>query len=102
LVLFGWAVAAVRLALDALWPEGPVTMYFGLYFLMPLPIAWVGLTWRWGPVRWTSMAITMVVVAVLVWGVWNSIAYTVGQFAGWQHGRFAPGVELVAADGTVV
>lgn len=102
LVIFGWIVAAIRLALDAGWPEATVTWYFGLFVLMPVAIAVIGLRGRWGPIPWLRMAGTMVVVALLVWGIGNAIAYTVAQFAGWQHGRFAPGVEVVGADGTTV
>lgn len=101
LFVFGSVISAIRLALDAAWPEGPLTMYFGIYFLMPVALAWVGFTRRWGAVRWKTMALTMVVVAFAVWGLWNTIAYTTGQFLEWTHGRFFPGEQVVAADGTV-
>lgn len=90
LVIFGYIVAAIRLALDAVAPEFLLTMHFGLYYLMPVAILVIGLRRTWGPVRWRTTAGTMIVLAFLVWGVWNSIAYTTGQFMEWTHGRFAP------------
>ena len=91
LVVLGWLLAAVRLGLDATLPDWPPTMYFGLYLVMPVGLLWVGLTGRWGPIGWWRMVGTMLVLVALVWGVWNSIAYTVGQFMEWTHGRFFPG-----------
>ncbi len=91
LVIFGYLVAAVRLALDATAPDFLVTMHFGLYYLMPLAMLVIGLQGRWGPVRWATMAGTMLVLGFVVWGVWSSIAYTTGQFMEWTHGRFYPG-----------
>jgi hypothetical protein len=91
LVIFGSTVAAIRLALDATAPDFVVTMHFGLYYLMPVAMLVIGLQGRWGPVRWTTMAGTMIILGFVVWGVWNSIAYTTGQFMEWTHGRFYPG-----------
>ena len=102
LVITGWIIAAVRLGLDAWWPEGPITMHFGLFYLMPLALAYVGLTHRWGPIRWMSMALTMLLLAVLVWSISTAIAYTTGQFMEWSHGRFWPGTGVTGADGEVV
>jgi len=91
LIVFGYIVAAIRLALDATAPDFVLTMHLGLYYLMPLAMLVVGLRRRWGTVRWTTMAGTMIVLGFVVWGVWNSIAYTTGQFMEWTHGRFFPG-----------
>ena len=91
LVIFGYIVAAIRLALDATAPDFVLTMCFGLYYLMPLAMLVVGLQRQWGLVRWTTMAGTMIALGFVVWGVWNSIAYTTGQFMEWTHGRFYPG-----------
>ncbi len=91
----------MRLALDALWPHGPITMYFGNYFLLPLVMAWIGLRRDWGPIGWRAVALSMVVVAAAVWGIGNAIAYSTGQVMEWTHGRFSPGTAVVAADGSV-
>lgn len=92
LVLFGWVVGGLRLALDFLAPEQ--ASFVGLYYFMPLGIAWVGLRRGWGAVRWTQVAVTMVALAFLTWFVCNSIAYSVGQFEGWTSGRYATGMEI--------
>jgi hypothetical protein len=99
LVLFGSVVGAIRFAAEFIAPEQ--SMYFGLYYLMPPAILWVGLTKRWGAVRWTQVAGTMVVLAFLTWFVWNSIAYVTGQFMGWEHGRFGAGRAPVIAETTM-
>ncbi|MBK8978340.1 MAG: hypothetical protein IPM29_20755 [Planctomycetes bacterium] len=100
LLLIGSVLAAIRLTLDATVPDGRLTMYVGTWLVMPFAIAWVGLTRRYGPISFRQMAFTMVVVAATVWGAWNVIAYTTGQFMGWTHGRFDPGHVEIAADGT--
>ena len=97
LAAFGYLVATIRLGLDFWDPER--AMWFGLYYTMPVALVFVGLTRRWGPIGWRPMALTMLVLGFLVWGVCNSIAYTVGQFLEWTDGRYSPG-ELV--DGTWV
>ena len=89
LVVFGWAVALVRFFLDLTVPEH--AMGFGVYFAMPVAFAYVGLTGRWGRVRWwPTIPGTMLVLALLVWGAVNWPVYTAAQFLGWEHGRFAP------------
>lgn len=101
LFVFGSIVSAIRLALDAIAPNSEITMQFGVYWLMPLALAFVGFTGRWGTIGWKPMALTMIALGFAVWGVWNSIAYTTGQFMEWTHGRFDPGERVVAEDGTV-
>lgn len=90
LVVYGWVIGAIRLLLDAIAPEQ--AWFFGLYYLMPVGILYVGLTKKWGEVRWTQVAGAMVVLALATWLVWNTIAYVTGQFLEWEHGRFEPGV----------
>ena len=101
LILIGWIVSAIRLALDFMMPDSPFTMAFGVYYLLPLVIAYIGLTRRWGRISWGRMAISMVLVGFLVWGIWNSIAYTTGQFMEWGHGRFHAGCPLLNGDGSL-
>jgi hypothetical protein len=88
LILFGWAIGAIRYLLDFLAPDQ--AMYMGLYYLMPVALLWIGMTRRWGAVSWRQVAGTMVLLAFCTWFVWNSTAYLTGQFLGWEHGRFAP------------
>lgn len=91
LVVIGWLLAATRLVLDFTVPEWPLTMFIGLYYGMPVVLLWVGATGRWGTIGWRRMAFSLFVACALIWGVWNSVAYTVGQFMEWEHGRFFPG-----------
>ncbi len=86
LVLYGWVIGAIRYLLEFIAPDQ--AWYFGLYYCMPVAILFVGLSKRWGAVRWTQVAGTMVALAVLTWFVCNSIAYVTGQFMQWGHGRF--------------
>lgn len=90
LVIFGWAIAAIRFAMEAGLPDISARFPIGVYILMPLALAFVGLTRRWGPIPWKTMAKTMVVLALLVWALPNTITYTTGQFMEWGHGRFGP------------
>jgi hypothetical protein len=99
LLLFGYAVAAIRLGLD-FW-DREAAMVFGLYYLMAVAIIYVGVTRRWGLIGWRAMALTMVCLGCLVWGVSNSISYTVGQFMGWTDGRFDPGTPVRDAAGVL-
>lgn len=99
LVLFGWALAATRLILDFTAPDWPPTMHIGVFFTLPFFIAYIGLMRKWGRISWPQMALSMLLVGFLVWGIWNSIAYTTGQFMEWTHGRFDPGTPTIGADG---
>ena len=102
LAAIGSVIAAIRLGLD-FW-DRELAMWFGLYYAMPVVILVLGRRRQWGPIPWTSMATTLVIVACLVWGVWNTISYSVGQFMEWTDGRYYPG-ELQPdgswADGTL-
>jgi hypothetical protein len=90
LVVIGWIVAAIRLTLEFQAPEQ--SMWFGVYYVMPILLIVIGLGRRWGPIGWVAMAATTSLLAVLVWGVPNSISYTLAQFLEWTHGRFEPEV----------
>lgn len=88
LVAYGWIIGAIRYALDFATPD--YAMYFGLYYLMPPALLYIGVTQKWGQVRLPQVVGRMVLLSFSTWFVWNSIAYVTGQFMGWQHGRFAP------------
>lgn len=88
LLLAGWAIAAVRLGLDAFAPA--LSMWFGVYYLMPVVAFVVGRGGAFDGVRWPRFALCMIVTGALVWGVPNLISYGTAQFAGWTHGRFQP------------
>lgn len=91
LLIVGYLVATIRITIE-FWDRDAV-MWFGLYFTLPVAIAFVGLTRRWGNIPWKTMAGTMVALAFLVWGICNSITYTIGQFMEWTDGRYYPGIE---------
>ncbi len=91
LVLIGWTVAAIRLVLEFAAPEE--SMFFGVYYAMPVALLWAGMTGRFRGVRVPHYLLGIFVVALLVWTVPNAITYTLGQFLGWEHGRFQPAVQ---------
>lgn len=88
LVLIGLVVGLIRYALE--FGARDAAMWFGVYYVMPIAILVIGLRRSWGDIRWPTLLGTMLVTCLVVWGVPNALAYTTGQFQGWQHGRFAP------------
>lgn len=86
LVLLGLAIGLLRYALE--FTASPYAMWFGVYYLMPVALLVVGLRGLWGPIPWPKMLGSIAVMCLLVWGIPNTLAYTTGQFLGWQHGRF--------------
>ncbi|MHC5063949.1 MAG: hypothetical protein ACYTG5_08240 [Planctomycetota bacterium] len=96
LVLYGWIIGAIRLALEFVAPDN--AMYIGLYYLMPVGLLWVGLQYKWGTVRWTQVAGSMVLLAFCTWFPCNSGAYITGQFMEWQHGRFSPNASAALSE----
>jgi hypothetical protein len=87
LVFFGWIVAGIRYILEFVAPEQ--AWYFGVYFVMPLAYLYYGITGKMDDLSWKHLALAMIMVAFFVWFIPNAVAYTTGQFMGWQHGRFA-------------
>jgi len=87
LVLTGFVIGGIRYTLEFLAPGQ--SMYFGLYYVMPVALLAIGLSNAWGSVRWLSLLRAMVLTALIVWGTWNSISYTTAQFLEWNHGRFS-------------
>jgi len=88
LVLFGLGVGLLRYALEFLAPLQ--AKYVGVYFLMPLALLVIGIRGTWGTIRWPALALTMLLMCLMVWGIPNTLAYTTAQFEGWTHGRFDP------------
>ncbi len=89
LILIGWVIALVRLGLDAAAPGA--SMYFGVYYGMPIVLLFFSIMGKYKGVPWKRLALGMILTGVLVWGLPNLIAYTTAQFAGWDHGRFGEG-----------
>lgn len=85
LVIFGWIVAVIRFGLEIVAPEQ--SMFFGVYYGMLA--AYLCITGKLDDLSWPRLAEAMIMVAFLVWFIPNAISYTVAQFMGWQHGRFA-------------
>ena len=86
LLQLGFAVGAVRYACEFIAPQ--YSMFFGLYYIMPIAILIIGLSNTWGDISWRALAGTMFLTGILCWGIANTAAYTTGQFLGWTHGRF--------------
>lgn len=86
LLQVGFAVGALRYACEFIAPD--YSMWFGLYYVMPVALLVIGLRGSWGDVPWRTVAGTAFLAGLICWGVWNSIAYTTGQFMEWNHGRF--------------
>lgn len=89
LLLAGWAIAVVRLLLDAFAPD--VSMLFGLYYALPVVLLVLGCRGAFDDLSWGRLSLAMMLTAVLVWAPMDAIAYVTAQFAGWTHGRFAEG-----------
>ncbi|HZN39607.1 MAG TPA: hypothetical protein VFD82_12435 [Planctomycetota bacterium] len=85
----GLGVGLIRFVLEFVAPG--LSMYFGVYYVMPVVIAAIGLRGSWGPIRWPSLLLSMFVLCLIVWGIANSLSYTTAQFLEWHHGRFAEG-----------
>ena len=98
LVIFGWIVALVRLLHEVVAPEQ--SMYFGVYWMMPLAYLYCGVTRKWDDLPWSRMALSIVAVAFLVWFLPNAVSYNIATFSGWEHGRFSPDAypTLIARD----
>lgn len=91
LIIFGWIIAAIRLVLDLSAPD--MSMYFGVYYAMPLAYLYYGLTGKMDDLPWSRLAIAMVVVGFFVWFIPNTITYTAAQFMGWDFGRFSAEIQ---------
>lgn len=91
LILCGLAAAALRLALD--FARLDAAMYVGVYWVMPIALVVAGMSRIYDDLRWRRLALGMLLVALCCWFVPNSISYTLAQFQGWTHGRFAPDPE---------
>lgn len=89
LVVLGLAVGLLRYALE--FTASDHAMWFGVYYVMPIALLVVGVRGSWGDITWPQLLGSMAVMCLLVWGIPNTLAYTTGQFLGWQHGRFYAG-----------
>ncbi|MBL8730617.1 MAG: hypothetical protein JNM25_19525 [Planctomycetes bacterium] len=89
LVLLGLTIGLIRYALE--FTQSQHTMSFGVYYVMPIAFLVVGLRGLWGDITWPKLLGSMAVMCLIVWGIPNTLAYTTGQFLGWQHGRFYHG-----------
>lgn len=85
-VLIGLSIGLIRYGLE--FTESPQTMSFGVYYVMPVVLLVIGLRGLWGDIGFGRMLGTIALMCLLVWGIPNTLAYTTGQFLGWQHGRF--------------
>ncbi|MEO6596402.1 MAG: hypothetical protein ABIP94_16755 [Planctomycetota bacterium] len=89
LVLLGLAIGLIRYGLE--FVASKHAMWFGVYYVMPIALLVIGLRRTWGDIRWPVLLGTMFVMCLVVWGIPNTLAYTTGQFQGWNHGRFYSG-----------
>lgn len=96
-----YPIAAARLALDFWDRESLLTKNVSIYWAVAILIVWLGLTRRWGFIGFRAMMGTVALAAALTFGICNSIAYTVGQFMGWQTGRYDPENSAPLAEGTL-
>lgn len=86
MVQIGLPIAAARFVAEFVAPD--IGWYFGVYYLMPVVMLWLGQRYAWGPIPWKLVPWSMFVMCLLVWGLPNTVAYTTGQFLEWDHGRF--------------
>lgn len=87
-----WAVAAVRLVMDAAAAgkehDQNVAFMVSVYAGSAILFLHNGITGAMDHVGWKRLLGGCVVVTVLCWSIPNGISYSVAQFAGWTHGRF--------------
>ena len=88
-----WAVAAVRLAMDAIAEDDKTAFMMSVYASSGVLFLYTGITGAMDHVGWKRLLVGCLMLAVLCWCIPNGIAYTVAQFQGWAHGRFFADVE---------
>ncbi len=83
-----WVVAAVRLVVDSVSRDPGVTFMVSVYAAAPILFLYNGFTGALDHLRVRQLLLGFVMTGVLCWAIPNTVSYTVGQFAGWTHGRF--------------
>lgn len=85
-LIVGWVTALARYIMD--WRHMD-SMTVGVYYQMAAVFLFCGLIGYVDHWRWKRIFVAAAILAVLVWGLPNLIAYGTAQFEGWTHGRFA-------------
>ena len=83
-----WMVAAARLAMDTNTDNEKPAYMMSVYAGSAILFLYNGITGAMDHIGWKRLLLGALTVAVMCWMIPNTIAYTVGQFAGWTHGRF--------------
>ncbi len=94
-----FTVASLRYALD--WWATELSPWFGVYYVMPIVLAYAIARGTLDSVRWRPLLLASLIVALAGWTIPNILAYTTAQFQGWQHGRFSPERGPALADTTL-
>lgn len=79
------AVAALRFLLEFVAPD--VAGYVGLYYATPIILLVAAVQKQLDGLDWKQLLSCLFIAAFLGWFPMNAVAYTTGQFAGWDFGR---------------
>ncbi len=96
LIFVCWIVAAVRLVVEARTKDVNVVAMVSVYATVFVVFLFAGFTGQFDRLRWKGLFIAPLVLGIACWTVPNFIAYSIGQFAGWNHGRFLVDAEHYA------
>jgi hypothetical protein len=88
IVLVCWVVTGLRLVFEGLTTDLNVVAMFSLYMTIAVIFLFAGITGVLDHLAWKPLLLGSVVIGLACFFVPNSIAYSVAQFKGWQHGRF--------------
>jgi hypothetical protein len=88
IVLVCWVVTGLRLLFEGLTTDLNVVAMFSLYMAIAVIFLFAGFTGVLDHLVWKPLLLGSVVIGLACFFVPNSIAYSVAQFKGWQHGRF--------------
>jgi hypothetical protein len=88
IVFVCWVVTGLRLLFEGLTTDLNVVAMFSLYMAIAVIFLFAGFTGVLDHLVWKPLLLGSVVIGLACFFVPNSIAYSVAQFKGWQHGRF--------------
>lgn len=96
LIFVAWFVAAMRLVADACTTDLNFLGMLSVYGVIAFVFLYAGFSGILDALVWKPLLLGSVVLGVTCFFVPNTIAYSVAQFQGWNHGRFQVDAEHYA------